>query len=168
MKEKRHTKIHKQGFTLVEIIVVFGLVLTFMFLVSGSLFSGQRFTSLSEEALGLMRIIRQVQFAAMQGKTATGGEIVDYSIRFETDRYIVFPGVVYDSGNAGNIVYALPQTMQFDNVEFPDQTLTFARVSGSVRDYAEIADSVELTDTSIARSIEVRVNRFGTVFQAEY
>lgn len=160
-----HTNKNRSGgFTLIEVVVVLGLVFILMYWVSASLFRGQRVTSISEEALALERILRVTQMSVMQGKTPAGGSLVDYSVRFENDRYIVFPGVVYDSGNSLNTVYMLPETMRFSGIGFPGQILTFARISGQVRDYSSGFDSVMLTDDSIAKSISVSVNSAGVVF----
>lgn len=155
---------HIRGFTLVEVIVVGMIISTMFVLATQSLFSGSRSASLDQQSAGLIRDVREQQIRAMQGSVVTPGSVVDYSIRFEQDRYILYPGVVYDNGNIQNQVVMLDPTMQFSVIGVPDQTITFARGSGEVRGFSSGSDTVVLTDTGLGSAVDLRINAAGVVF----
>lgn len=151
------------GFTLVEVVIVMGIMSVMYMLSTQSLFRGIRSATLNEITNQLDRDLRELQIRAMQGQTAQGA-IVDYSIRFESDRYILYPGSVYVDGNAQNQIIMLDPSMQFTSIGVPNQTITFGRGSGDIRNFVSGSDFVLLTDTSIQESSRVRLNEHGVVF----
>ena len=154
----------QRGFTLVEIVIVMGMMSILYMLSTQSLFRGIRSATLSEVTNQLHRDMRELQFRAMQGKASQSGATVDYSIRFESDRYIFYPGSVYVSENTENRVVPLDSSMQFTDISIPNQTIIFARLSGDIRNFTSGFDSVTLSDTSLQESIRIRVNERGVVF----
>ena len=153
-----------RGFTLIEVMVAGILVATLFLLATPSLFRGHRGATLTETANQLVRDLRETQIRVMQGETPSGGALLDRSIRFEEDRYIVYPGVVFDSGNPENQTVVLPPTMRFTSIGVPGNTLTFARSSGDIRSFVPGADSVGLTETALGTAVTFRVNSRGVVF----
>lgn len=154
----------KQGFTLVEVVVVVGLMLFTLGFITQTLFRGQQRTSFTETVNLLVRDMRQQQISVMQGDTFNDHVLSDYSIRFESDRYILFPGSVYVSTNANNRVVPLEPTMKFTSITFPGAILTFARGSGDVRSYNAAANSVTVTDSDTNSQKIISVNEHGVVF----
>lgn len=152
-----------KGFTLVEVLVVGFFVAVLYTIATASLFRGQRSTNVSEVSRQLVQDLREAQIQAMTGKTSSSGALLDRSVRFETDRYILYPGLVYDSGNSENRVVTIPTTMQFTAISVSGNTVTFARGGGDVRDFVAGQDSVTLSDTAIGKSDRFLVNRRGVV-----
>lgn len=148
----------RHGFTLVEVLVAGIMVAILFLLATQSLFGGQRSASLAETASQLVRDLRETQIRVMQGS------LLDRSVRFEQDRYVIYPGVVYDSGNPENQAVVLPPSMQFTTIGVPDNTLTFARASGDIRSFTPGADSVVLTETALGTAVTFQVNSRGVVF----
>jgi len=164
MQFKRIHKLYSlaiKGFTLVEVIIVGAVMSTMFLLATQSLYSGVRSASLDQTSSGILQDMRVQQMRAMQGLVASGGATVDYSIRFEQDRYILYPGVVYDSNNAHNQVVLLDPTMKFTSITVPDQTIAFARGSGEVRGFVNGLNTVVLTDVDRNISIIIQINRIG-------
>lgn len=151
------------GFTLAEIVVVGFLLITMLLLSTQTLFRGQRTATLTEVSNQLVRDLRESQIQAMQGITAEGGSPLDRSVRFETDRYIVFSGIVYDSGNMQNRVVLLDSPMRFSAISVPGNTVTFLRGSGEVQSYSSGSDTVTLEDTTLNNSVTVELNQYGVV-----
>lgn len=152
------------GFTLVELLVVGFFVTTLYLITTQSLFRGHRTTTLTEATSQLVRDLRETQMRAIEGKTTIAGGVVDHSIRFEVDRYIRYPGTVYDSGNPENQVVMLPSTMQLVSISVVDGVVTFARSSGDVRNWTNGSDSVTLSDTGIGKNDVISINKHGVVF----
>lgn len=151
------------GFTLVEVVIVMGLMLILMAFVTQTLFRGQQRTSLTETVNLMVRDMRQQQLSVMQGDTFGDGVLADYSIRFETDRYILFPGSVYVSSNPNNRVVLYPPTIRSSSITFPGNILTFARGSGDVRSYSATTNSVTLFESDTNTTKVIQVNEHGVV-----
>lgn len=155
----RHTK----GFTLVEVVIV-GAIMGMMFLVSApSLFGGIRSATLDQEADSIMRDLNTQQARAMQGLVSPSGSVADYSVRFETDRYVLYPGIVYDMGNNQNQEVMLDPAMRFTVIAVPGQIVTYARGSGKMRGFINGADYIELSDTETGNRITIRINESGVL-----
>lgn len=157
-------KTHKNGFTLIEVILSVSLMLFMLGFITQTLFRGQQQTSFTETAELLVRDMREQQIMVMQGDTFNDHVLSDYSIRFENDRYILFPGSVYVSTNPNNRVVLLEPTMRFSSITFPGSTLTFARGSGDIRSYTATTNSVTLTDSDTNSQKIISVNEHGVVF----
>jgi type II secretory pathway pseudopilin PulG len=141
-------------------VVAIGLMLALYTLVTQSLFRGTHSATLAETADQLVRDAREAQFKAMQG-TSPDGTLLDYSIRFEADRYTVFPGSVYSAGNANNQVVLLPPTMTISTISMGSGMWTFARSSGDIRSYVAGAESVTVSDTGSGKTETITVNARG-------
>ena len=153
-----------RGFTLVEVVIA-GALMSAMFLLSTqSLFHGKRSASLDQTASGVVMDLREQQIRAMQGTVPSPGSVVDYSARFESDRYILYPGSVYDSTNTQNKVMLLDPSMQFTGITFPGNTVTFARGSGVVRGYIPGSNTVVLTETGLGKASTLEINEAGVIF----
>ncbi len=153
-----------RGFTLVEVLVVVGLMLLLLGIATQTLFSGQQRTSFTESVNQLVRDLRQQQIKVMQGATEGDGVLSDYSVRFESDRYILFPGSVYVAGNPKNQVVLLEPTVRFSVIDVPGTVITFARGSGEVRSYDGNSNSVVMSQTDTGSAVTVQFNRYGVVF----
>lgn len=152
---------HTGGFTLVEVVIV-GAIMGLLFLLSTqSLFGGIRSATLDQVSGSVMRDINTQQARAMQGLVSPSGSVVDYSVRFETDRYILYPGAVYDMGNSQNQEVLLDPSMRFTVIAVPDQAITYARSSGKMRGFVSGADYVELSDTETGSRVTIRINEAG-------
>lgn len=164
MRSASLSRFHQAGFTLVEVVIA-GAIMSVMFLLSTqSLFGGIRSATLDQASAAVVREMNAQQAKAMQGLVTVTGAVVDYSIRFEQDRYIVYPGSVYDGENSLNQTVLLEPTMQFATIAVPDQTITYARGKGDVRGYLSGADYVVLSDLETGASVTISVNAAGVAF----
>ncbi|MBI5018875.1 prepilin-type N-terminal cleavage/methylation domain-containing protein [Candidatus Gottesmanbacteria bacterium] len=154
---------YTDGFTLVEVIIV-GTIMAIMFMLSTqSLFGGIRSATLDQVSSSVMRDLNTQQARAINGLVSPSGSVVDYSVRFETDRYILYPGAVYDMGNSQNQEVLLDPTMRFTVIAVPDQAITYARSSGKMRGFITGADYVELSDTETGSRVTIRINEAGAL-----
>lgn len=157
----------QRGFTLVEVVIV-GAIMGMMFILSTqSLFGGIRSATLDQVSASVVRDMNTQQTRAMQGLVSPTGSVVDYSVRFEHDRYIVYPGSVYDASNTLNQTELLEPSMRFTVIGVPDQSVTYARGNGSVRGYIDGADYVILSDTETGSSVTLRINSAGVIFMSK-
>lgn len=153
----------KRGATLIELMVVMAVVGLLAQLIGPNLFRSHQRATLSTAKTVLVSDVRAQQLLAMQGHVKQAGVYIDYSVRFESDRYILYPGSVYDSQSADNRIIMLEGPLRFANITFAASTLSFARLSGEVRNYDSNANSVTLTNTQTAQSYVISVNPYGVV-----
>lgn len=157
-------KRYQDGATLVELIVIMAVVGILARVVTLNLFQGQQRASLTVTRDLLVSDIHKQQHRAMVGMTSTPGVYLDYSIRFEAQRYILYPGVVYDSNNAANEVTVLEPVLQFDPIDVSNGTITFSRVSGEVRGYDEDSRSITLKNIQTGNQYVISFNMLGVPF----
>lgn len=162
MRYRNHTV--SQGATLVELLVVMAIVGIFTRLVTLNVFRGQQRASLTVTRDSLLSDIRKQQHRSMQGSTSAPGLYLDYSIRFEQNRYILFPGVVFDENNNANEAIGLDPMLVIDPSQIPGGIITFARLSGEVRDYDPDMNQITLTNTQTNDAYIIRFNKYGIPF----
>lgn len=155
---------NQEGTTLVELIVIMAIVGILARVVTFNVFRGQQRASLTVSRDLLVSDIRRQQHRAMVGMTSTPGVYLDYSVRFEAQQYILYPGVVYDSSNVANEVTMLEPVLQFDPINVPNGTITFSRVSGEVRGYDEDNRSITLTNIQTGSQYVISFNSLGVPF----
>lgn len=153
-----------RGASLIELLLVMAVIGLFTRLITLNLFRGQQRTSITVTRDTLISDLRRAQYQAMQGETESPGAYLDYSVRFEEGRYIVFPGVVYDPGNSANEVVVLDPVTRFSSIDMPFSMMTFARLSGDVRDFDPIQNHVTLTNTQTGNNYRLTFNARGVPF----
>lgn len=149
------------GATLIEVLLVMAIVGMFVRLITLNVFRGQQRVSLTVARDTLLSDMRKQQLRAMLGQTPQSGSLLDYSIRFEGDRYILYAGTVYDAQNPENEVVILDPILTFEPIELPNATLTFARASGEVRSFDPLLHYVTIRNTQTDNNFRIEINALG-------
>lgn len=146
---------NKKGYTLIEVILVVGLlaiaagVVTLLFLSVES--NNQREIIVNE----IVTTLRKNQSLAMFGQNQS-----EFGVHFESSKYIEFPGTTYVVNNPENIEHQVPAGTFIENIEFGDGVdIYFKRVTGE----ANIAGSLEVRVRGLASVKQIIVNKLGTV-----
>src|SRR3989344_6702460 len=134
---------HK-GFTLVEVMLVMVIAGVLLTTTAQSLFQSQQSISLDAMTARFVVEVREQQMRAISGDTAPLGSYIDYSVRLEADRYILFPGSVYDEGNPINTVVTLEAPLVFANSTLPSSTMTFTRGRGEISAFSQGQNSFDI------------------------
>lgn len=153
-----------QGASLIEALLVMVLMAMLVGVAATNIFTGQQHASFSTTRDGVIRDLREQQYKAMAGEVQTPGVYTDYSVRFESNQYILFPGSVYAAGNPANIVVPLEPTVEFSTIGFSSGLVTFARLSGDIRNFIEGNNSVTLRDTQTNEQSIIIFNTHGIPF----
>ncbi len=154
----------QEGTTLVELIVIMAVIGILARVVTLNIFRGQQQASLTVTRDLLLSDIRKQQHRAMSGVTSEPGVYLDYSIRFEPQRYILYPGVIYDSNNVNNEVTVLESVLQFDPIDLTGFEITFSRLSGEIRGFDEDHRSITLKNIQTGNQYVIRFNMLGVPF----
>lgn len=143
----------RRGFTLIELIVVMGVIATlFSFVVFDSLNAARR-ASVDSAVNLLVADVKQQQMAAMMGQGVT---IAPFGVHFDTTSYTLFRGATYVPDAAGNFTIDLDANLEFSN---PNTDLIFNPGSGEIT--SEVSFSV--TNVTSGAKKTLTINKYGAV-----
>ena len=154
---------NQKGFTLIEILLVM-TVLGVLIAVSTQIVQfnlpHNTLDTLSQQVIS---DIKNQQMAAISGVTTQSGAYVDYSIRFEEHRYILYPGLVYQENNPENTIITLDNGYVFSEISFPFSELSFSRLSGDVRNYSSAQNAFKIVFTQNNERRLITINKRGVL-----
>lgn len=156
MKMQRvYTERVERGFTMIEIIVVIGVLMlissgaTILFL--STLANNQREVIVNE----IISSLRESQSRAMNGENQS-----EFGIYFEEHKYVTFSGSTYVEGNPDNTVNLLPAGVTIRNINFNSTDFVYyERMTGETNYEGSI--DIAVIGTSGAKRISV--NKLGIV-----
>ncbi len=152
-----------RGFTLVELIVVLGILFSLLAFSVPSLTQNQRQTEIDSAGSLLISDLRNQQIKSMLGDTETAATATSAGIYFQTDRYTLFRGQTYSAQDSGNVVVILDPQFEFTATNFPSSQIVFARGSGEAGNFTSDSYSLTLTDIQSQVSRVITVNKYGVV-----
>ncbi len=146
----------EKGFTLVELIMVVGLVMILLSFGWINLTSLPSKASLQTDLTTLINDIKSQQMLSMTGDTA-GGEVSDYGIYFENASYTLFKGGTYDPNDPNNFKIILSNdNLSFTGVSFPGNIILFKKGSGET-----VPGELSISDALSGNTRVVKLNKYG-------
>lgn len=152
---------NQSGFTLIELVVVMGILLMLFGFVSFNLVGVQRITSVTGTSDVIVSDISMQQTKAMLGAGSSSGN--SYGIYFESDKYTLFKGVSYNASDPENFTIFLDPGIIFSNITLPANSLIFEPTSGEVSGFINGQNTIKLEDTQGSKTITLTINRYGVV-----
>lgn len=154
------SKLNNRAFTMIETVIVMGIILLLMTLGMMSLGRVQQSSSLSSVVETFKSDLKNQQIKAMQGDTESGTTPDDYGIHFETNSYSLFRGATY-SADLNPYIVNLPKTVEITNF-FPNNQVLFMKGLGEVAGCCSGAGfKVTFNDTSANIQKTINLNRLG-------
>lgn len=149
-----------KGFTLIELVVVLGLVVLFTGLAIPALRIAQKDSELSNEALHMVAVLRLAQ-----SRTVSSDQASQYGVFFDTstspDRYILFKGSSYAARDvAADEVNTLPASVEISGITLPGVETVFQKVSGTTLGIGSV--TLRLL-SNLAKEERVYVSSSGTI-----
>jgi type II secretory pathway pseudopilin PulG len=154
-------KKRESGFTLIELILTTGILVSLISFIGFNLVGTQRVTSENSTIDVLLSDMASQQTKAMQGIGLTSG--TSYGIYFQTGKYTLFSGTSYSFGNSSNFDVSLDSGLTFTNITFPANTLVFSSRSGTVSGFLNGHNTVSVYDSQQKTTKTVTVNKYGAV-----
>ena len=151
----------QSGFTLMEIIVVMGIIAVLFRLSTVNLLGLERRPKLTATMETLVSDLQSQQLKAMQKEGAGGSSSANYGIHFETGRYILFGGTSYNPLDAANVPITLPEAIQISNITFPSSNILFAPGSGEIVGFVSGSNTITLIQTQNQEQETLKLNRYG-------
>jgi Tfp pilus assembly protein FimT len=153
----------KNGFSIIEVVVVMSFITTMAVLVIASLTRTQQSASINSYIDQIAGDIKSQQLKSMNLDTSGAATTNSYGVRFETYRYILFKGSTYSSSDPSNFAIALQQPMQFSNITLPSSQLVFTKGTGDFGAYATGQNTFKLINTVTNDQKTFTINRLGVI-----
>ncbi len=142
---KERCRSFQSGFTLLELILVMGIVAILYGISSISLSRLIPRAAVRNTAETLRSELRLLQARAMQGDIGLEGGPSEFGVRFNGDRYTFFEGPNYSPSGLSNVLTIMEEVVEISTT-LPNDTLIFEQGSGEVSGYVVGQDTVTLVN----------------------
>lgn len=150
---------HASGFTLVELLIIIGIITILSSFAVINLIRPQTKANLDATITVLISDIKEQQLKAMIGDSG-GSAPSSYGVYFETNQYTLFKGITYSSSDTNNFVVSLQGDASLTNT-FASNQVVFNQRSGEVAGFSPSNDTVTITSSGDTKTITI--NALGTV-----
>lgn len=144
----------KKGVTLVELLVVVGMMAIITTIGALSLGYTQVSTQMSLTIVRAKDALEQSRARSLNGNQT--------SVYFEADRFTVFSGIVFTPSDPENEETVIDSDLSFSTINFPSGLVIFDPVTGYADNFAA-PYNVILTDTKSGASKTISINELGVV-----
>lgn len=151
-----------RGFTLIETLLVMGIVAVLAGIASLSLGNLYPQADLSTSLDVLMSDVKTQQLKAMTGFAPDLPQVMAHGIFFESSQYTLFAGDSYNPADPTNIVVTTSNNITIGTASIPSNTLIFSPGSGEVQNYTSGA-SLNLTEANTGRQKSLNFNAMGVI-----
>jgi type II secretory pathway pseudopilin PulG len=147
------------AFTLVEIMMVVGILTLMLSIGIGALTSIQTKTYLDSTINTFIADFKQQQIKSMLGDTEGRATSDSYGIYVEPTRYTLFHGTTYSSSDPTNFRVNFESTIR-SSITIQ---LVFSRGSGDIANYSSSNNTIVLQDTGTNTQKTITFNRYGAI-----
>lgn len=152
-----------EGFTLFELVMVVCITLILFGFISINLFRTQRVASLDGDLQSFMADLKSQQIKAMVGATDGRAAADNYGIHFNTNKYTLFHGLVFNPTDPANFNVNLDDNINFNPIGFNNNTLVFLQNSGEVSTFSASANTVTIKNISGTEQRVITINKYGVI-----
>lgn len=150
-----------RGFTVVEMLLVMGIIAVLFAIVSISLSGMIPKANLNSSADTAIVDVRQQQLKAMYSETE-GTTPSEFGIHFENSTYTLFKGNTYAAADPTNTPNDLGAGIQFSTT-FANSQVVFNRKSGEILNFVPGNNTVTINDTITNKQTVLTFNKYGVV-----
>lgn len=148
--------------SLIEIIIVIGILTTLIGLASTSFVPVRNKASLETDITTLLTDLRSQQTSAMVGDTQGTGSNIDYGVHLETTSYTLFRGIIYSPSDPSNFKVNLDDGINMTSTTFADQKVVFTKGNGEIVGFTDGQNTVTLKNTLNNEQKTIIINRYGS------
>lgn len=150
-----------KGYTLIELIVVLGIVALLTGIASVNLIRFQQQTNITGLTDAFITNVKEQQTKAMAGDAEGRGANSPYGVNIALDQYIQFHDT-FTSGESSNRVITLPPITEITTT-FPNSQIVFEGGSGEIIGYSSANSSVTIRNVQTNDQKVIHFNRYGAV-----
>ncbi len=151
------------GFTLVEVLVVGGIIAVLLALGSSNILNFQRRSHLRTTTSTFIADLNRQRFRAMSGDTQGRSTIDSYGVYLGTNTYVLFHGTTYSAGNSDNVTIPFESPVTLQSTTFPGSTVIFTKGSGEISGFNPAQNTITLLNTSSNETLTITLNQYGTI-----
>lgn len=153
-------KIFKQGFTLIDLLLAIGLLITVFSFTTVNLLNLQNKPLLDAHTQKLFADLKSQQNKAIAGDAGDGSISTERGIYIEQDNYTLFKGTVYLASDPDNFSVDLDSNTRLATT-FANNSVVFNKISGEILNYTTGADTITVTNNTSGESRTIRLNALG-------
>ena len=157
---KRKVGARQAGFTLVELLIVIGILGILVGLSIASLRQPQATVSLSTTVDTLLNDLKNQQLQAMAGDTGTASSQQPHGIYVQSGQYTLFSSSTYSAIDSNNFVITAGQGVTYSTT-LPSTQVVFSKGTGDVNGFVNGSNTITVTYGSSSKIITI--GRFGAL-----
>lgn len=153
----------KKGFSLVELLLIMGIITILLSFSSLNLFKIKHNISLDTTLSVLISDLKHQQLKAMAGDTEGRSSHDAYGVRFYQNHYILFHGADFSPTDSMNFTINLDNGVEFSNINLSDSQIIFASASGEFSDFNQEQNTFVIKNSLSNDQKTITINRYGVV-----
>ncbi len=153
----------KKGFSLVELLLIMGIITILLSFSSLNLFKTKHNISLDTTLSVLISDLKYQQLKAMAGDTEGRLSHDAYGIRFYQNRYILFHSPTFSPTDNTNFTINLDNGVEFSNIDLPNSQIIFASASGEFGNFNQEQNTLVIKNSLSNDQKRITINRYGVV-----
>lgn len=157
---------YQRGLTLVELMVVIGILAMFFSLTLVNLTNIVPRANVTTATDVLVADLKQQQQKSMSGETGTAtasGNAQPYGIHIDSNQYVLYSGVTYSAVSASNAAVPVSEALELTTT-FPSSNILFNKGSGEVSGYtSSTSATITVRDTVLNQQRTIRLNKLGVI-----
>lgn len=150
----------RRAFTLIELIIVIGIVSIFLSIVLINFLAPVARSSFAATLNVMISDLRRQQLKSIQGDSASPTGPAYYGVYFATDSYTLFTGQNYVASDPANVVVSLDPALRFSFINLPGSKVVFSPGSGE-----SVGGDLSLIDVQSNLNQVIVINQYGVVDQ---
>jgi len=151
-----------KGFTLLEILVVFGIMLILTAAISTAPTSMQNKASLNTTIDLLVNDLKQQQLRAMVGDTEGRATNDHYGVYIQTSTYTLFHGSAYSGADQYNFAITVNSPVQLTTT-FANSSVIFTKGTGELLNFVNGSNTLTVENTVSGEQKVITLNRYGVI-----
>ena len=152
---------HRPGFTLVEVLIIMGILAILFTISSLNLSNTVPQNSLNNAVELLVADLKQQQLSALTGNTEGQENSSHYGIFFTADKYTLFQGSSYDVNETSNFDVNLDDIST--STTSSGSVIIFQKNSGEILNFQPLNNIITSTHNDIGQSKTITINKYGII-----
>ena len=153
------------GFTLIEVLVVMGIIAVIFSLSVLAVLNIQKGQLLDNHTWAVVSLLRQAQNQALNGVSVDGTNQTNFGVHFDdtAGQYTLFRGDSFDPSDPYNFTQSLPSGLSFHLTLPSGNNVIFNKITGRVGNYNSLRHFIRIRDDNTGDEITIDFNQEGAV-----